>query len=337
MSVRALLSIGLLLVVAASGCAEPLPPPRREDPSEDAPTRATPAKTTGKRPSGPKADSLEVKATKRGPRVRHTASGLSFLSPAEGELVAGGRRGELAFDGGYRLSEAAFEVRLRLTQVNRPGEARKVALRLCSAVAAARSKRKGVRVQVGMASQCRDWGADAAASAIYACPREALDMEETLVLVKGGQAMVVWKAFARSTITPALWTELNTRLNASLTWGGPGKPPAPTTSFYVDRWAELTETARGHAKSLATSLAAGKVKPADVLRAAEAVRGIAFGSDAPDAALGDRAIVREAVEAGLPKALRDVLETEFTQRVITHRDLRGLDPFLREVARRYPK
>lgn len=331
---RPLLLLGLLV---GPGCAQPLPPPREPRPADEEPAAqpAQPAKAA--KPARTARAPLQVSETKAGLRVRDPATGLTFLAPGPGRVLEAGRRGDLAFDAGFRLDAAPFEVRLRLTHVSRPGQARKVALHLCRAVAAARSEREDVRVDAGSPKQCRAWGAQAAASAVYACRQEDLDMEETLVLVKGNEALVVWKAFDSRKVSPALWTELNTRLNASLRWGGAPRSPTSTPSVYVDRQARLLDAALARAKRLAATLHEAKVSRAEVSRAAAKVREVAFGSDPPDAKLGDRSIVREAIEAGASAALRKALGQELSQRVVTYRDLRGLSLLLDEVARVYPE
>src|SRR5581483_4842849 len=173
------------------------------------------------------------------------------------------------------------------------------------------------------------------ASAIYPLHQAegAFDMKECHVLVKAQekgppQAIVFMKLFASKDVTPALWSELNGRMNETLVWGGEPRPAlVRTSSFYVDDRMELSPAARTAAKALAGELRAAGVSGQRALEAAQAIERFAYASDPPDALLG--AEVRELLSPALLEpiaepALRKALERELAERVKTYRDFRGL-------------
>lgn len=321
-----------LFAVVLLGCQAGPPPPAEEPaPKKAAPPAAEPVEQPARKETV--ARGLRVE----GARVSDPRSGVSFIAPGRGELVPPGRVGGVRHDGGYRLRDVRFEVRLRLMHINRPGEAAKVARTLCAKLARSRVE-KEVPVSLGTPRQCRSWRVQAAASAIYPFRHgRYYTHEETHVLVKGGRTLVVWKAFSSPGVTPALWSELNTSLNGSLAWGGKPRRLKRVRSFYVDRRARLRAKARQAARRLARRLAKAKVPVKDVTAAAVRVRAVAYGSDPPDAPLTDRALVLEAIAGALHAKVRAALKSEFEQRVVTYRDLRGLHQFFVVVAARFPK
>ncbi len=309
---------------------------------------------------------LKLERTPDGPRLTEPRTGLSFLAPAEGELVPGFAESPVspAFDGGFRFREHPIELRLRVETVRAlpgtpasapmsggpnapppppPVANAELAHELCAHYADQRTEGEPL-VGVAQAWQLAEWRVEGAASTIYplAKPEGKFDMEETHVLVKAPAAgsrfptaVVLMKLFAKDRVSPALWSELNGFVSATLSWGGDARRPLPRVpSFYVDARMELTEESRAAAARLANDLKAANVSPDHVAAAAANVQRFAFGSDPADAALD--AEVRELLPPALldpieSPALRAAIERELTERVKTFRDFRGLHAFLEAV------
>src|SRR5207247_1555397 len=108
--------------------------------------------------------------------------------------------------------------------------------------------------------------------------------------------------FSSASVTPALWSDLNGRMNATLAWGGELRAAKPRAdSFYVDAGMELTAAAKDDARARATELKAASVEGVRIAEAAASVQKFAYGSDSPDAPLDSE--VREL----LPIALLDTI------------------------------
>ena len=301
---------------------------------------------------------LKLERTPEGPRLTDTRSGLSWIAPGEGELVPGFPESPVspAFDGGFRLAAHPVEVRLRLETVAQapnappagpgapivfPDATPGLANDLCTHYADQRTEGEPL-AGVAQPWQLELWRVDGAASTIYPLtrPEGAFDMEECHVLVKASpkgppRATVFMKLFSTKGVTPALWSDLNGRANATLAWGGEVRPPvASVASFYVGRSMELTEEARAHAKALAASLR-GVASQETVAEVARNVQKFAYGSDPPDAPLDGevRDLLRPAlIEAIEAAPFRTVVEGELAGRVKTYRDFRGLHVLLEAVA-----
>jgi hypothetical protein len=304
---------------------------------------------------------LKLERTPEGPRLVDKGAGLSFYAPGEGELIPGFPESPVspAFDGGFRLAAHPVELRFRIESVKAlpgtpppppntpappPPEANpQLAHDLCAHYADQRTEGEPL-VGVAQKWQLAEWRADGAASTIYPLtkPEGKFDMEETHVLVKAPapgqkfpQALVLMKLFSKDKVSPALWSELNGVISATLAWGGDGRRPLPRVpSFYVDEKMELAKDARAAAEKLATELRAAGVNAEHVAAAAVNVQRFAFGSDPADAALD--AEVRELLPQALlepieSQPVRAAVERELAQRVKTFRDFRGLHLFLETV------
>jgi hypothetical protein len=305
---------------------------------------------------------LKLERTAEGPRLTETRTGLSWVAPADGDLVQGFAESPVspAFDAAFRLKTQPVEVRLRLETVSlapglpppAPGSAPpaipvaspQLAHDLCAHYADMRTEGEPL-VGVAQPWQLAQWRIEGAASTIYplARPEGAFDMEETHVLVKETakgappRAIVFMKLFSTKKVTPALWSDLNGRMNATLAWGGePRVARPPVVSYYVDASMELMPEAREGVKRLAATLREAKVEAARTAEAAANVQRFAYGSDPPDAPLDGE--VRELLVPALleplgASVLRDALDRELKERVKTYRDFRGLHVFLDAVSR----
>jgi hypothetical protein len=304
---------------------------------------------------------LKIEPTSQGLRVVDSRIGLSWIAPGAGELIPGFPESPVspAFDGGFRLAAHPVEVRLRLEIVRRnprlpapgpeapplptPAPDAELAHDLCVHYADQRTAGEPL-AGVAQAWQLEAWRIDGAASTIYPLerPEGAFDMEECHVLVKGHKdglprAVIFMKLFSSKAVTPALWNELNGRMNETLVWGGEARPArAPAPSFYVDARMELSAPALEAARKLAGELRASGVGAAAVTGTAQAVERSAYASDPPDALLA--ADVRELLPAAIlepiaPASLRAAVERELAERVKTYRDFRGLHIFLEAVAK----
>lgn len=304
---------------------------------------------------------LKLEPTPQGPRIVDVRTKLSWIAAGEGELIPPFPESPVspAFDGGFRLSAHPVEVRLRHEMVTKnpriappapdapplptPVANGELAHDLCVHYADMRTEGEPL-AGVAQAWQLDEWRVEGAASTIYPLAKAegAFDMEECHVLVKSSangppQAIVFMKLFASSSVTPALWNELNGRMNETLVWGGDARAPrARTGSFYVDARMELVPQARTAAKTLAGELRAASVSAQQVLETAQAVERFAYASDPPDAVLG--AEVRELLgpallEAIAAPALKKAVSKELDDRVKTYRDFRGLHMFLDATAK----
>jgi hypothetical protein len=303
---------------------------------------------------------LKVDRTPDGPRIADRRSGLSWLAPTEGELIPGFAESPVspAFDGGFRLSLHPVEVRLRLETVHVPPGWKaepgappppvptagpELAHELCIQFADERTEGEPL---AGVAQQWQldDWRVDGAAASIYPLGKAEgkFDMEECHVLVKGPkgtppQAVILTKLFSTSGVTPALWSDLNGRMNETLAWGGaPRTPPKRELSFFVDAAMQLTAGAKQAAAKLAGELRAASVGGDLVTETAQNVQRFAYGSDPPDVPLDAevRSLLKPALlDAILAAPLRSAVASELDLRVKTYRDFRGLSLFLDEVAR----
>lgn len=304
---------------------------------------------------------LKLERTPEGPRVTDKRTGLSWLAPGEGEAVPAFPESPVspAFDGGFRLSAHPVEVRLRVVVVTAPPGYKaepgtppppapvagpELAHDLCVHFADERTEGEPL-AGVAQAWQLEAWRVDGAAASIYplAKPEGRFDMEECHVLVKasptGGapQAAILTKLFSTKTVSPALWSDLNGRMNETLAWGGePRTPPRRELSFYVDAAMALTAGAKTAAAKLAGDLRAQGVAAEPVSTTATNVQRFAYGSDPPDETLDGevRSLLTPALlEPIAAPALRKAVSEELDVRVKTYRDFRGLHLFLEEVAR----
>ncbi len=304
---------------------------------------------------------LSIEPTPQGPRIVDVRTKLSWIAPGDGELIPPFPESPVspAFDGGFRLSAHPVEVRLRHEIVSKnprlappapdapppppPVANGELANDLCVHYADMRTEGEPL-AGVAQAWQLEEWRVDGAASTIYPLhqPEGRFDMEECHVLVKAGpgphpQAIVLMKLFASKDVTPALWNELNGRMNETLVWGGDARPArARTASFYVDARMELAAAAKAAAKTLAGDLRAAGVAGSSVLEAAPAPAPLAYASDPPDSPLA--AEVRELLGPALldpiqAAPLRRAIQKELDDRVKTYRDFRGLHLFLEATAK----
>jgi hypothetical protein len=306
---------------------------------------------------------LKLEQTPEGPRITDRRTELAWLAPTEGELIPGFAESPVspAFDGGFRLGPHPVEVRLRLIEVTvppgwtpepnvplppAPVAGPELAHDVCVHFADARTEGEPL-AGVAQGWQLEAWRVDGAAASIYplAKPEGRFDMEECHVLVKGRkgappQAAILTKLFSTKSVSPALWSDLNGRMNETLAWGGPPRtPPQRALSFYVDAGMALTPEAKSAAAKLAGELDAAAVSREAIRETAANVQRFAYGSDPPDEALGEevRSLLGPAfLEAiGSPR-LRAAVEQELGERVKTYRDFRGLHLFLEEVSRTSP-
>jgi hypothetical protein len=286
---------------------------------------------------------LRIDPTPRGMRITDLRIGLTFEVPDAVTVLPGTRgvEGALVYDIALRCYTQPIELRMRLDALAMPPSPQNAGMQ-CLVYA---KNRTASEPQVGLAQpqQLQDWQVDAAASAIYPlrAPEDGFDYEECFYAQRAsaGCQLVLTKRFATSRLTPQVWADFNTKLNATLGWGVQREPPAAVASFFVDGGMNLTSGAAGYADQLAGELSAARVPRAEVESASTGLGRVVYGSDAPDERVNPELIpLLDLTAFGnvVSPLFRERLASMIAQRVVTYRDLRGLHMMLERVVAAMP-
>jgi hypothetical protein len=167
--------------------------------------------------------------------------GFAVAVPGRPELLATDLVPRPVRHAALRLGDAPIEVGFRLDEL--PTTMAPATLVPALVATYARAEGAGARVSIAPPEQAERWGAEAAASAIYApAARDAsgADVVEVTMLARRHeklvQVMIVTKRFPQRAVSPFVWASFNSAMMAQLAWREP-LPEAAASPWPESDWA----------------------------------------------------------------------------------------------------